>query len=237
MNDGLSAFGVDHGGVSKRDDERAKHYGRMAAATGTLGGTAAAVGAGAGAIGLAESKGHDPVGFLPQRSARHKPASHAVKMRVLKPLSRDHGRQAAVLGGLSAGTLAISGAYKHKQNKALAKRDLGRKATDAGLAAGTTGAAGATGYYGVRQGKVYAQGAYAGGKTASYAHHDIRSAKQGRYKATAAHLAHLKSTRNTGLRMAATKGAGAVGTGVAGAAGAAGLFELGRNAARKRKPS
>ena len=61
-----SAFGVDHGGISKRQSdhrERAEHYGRMSGTTGVLGGAATGVGAGAGVVGALERKGHDPMGF------------------------------------------------------------------------------------------------------------------------------------------------------------------------------
>ena len=66
----MSAFGVEHPNVIfKRDDDRAKHYGRMAGITAGIGGTAAAMGTGSEVVRQAEKRSYDPMEFTHRKLA------------------------------------------------------------------------------------------------------------------------------------------------------------------------
>lgn len=232
-----SAFGVEHGGVSKAagSKEREKHYGRMAAATGTAGGATAALGGVSYGLGRAEGKGKDPVGFLTRRTARSKPVSHAVKMKVLPAIGAEHRWQGKASGALGAGTLALAGGYKLKQRKerqamgkALSEKTK-RRAGDTALGAGTAATAGTAGYFAAKTVPGYALGAAGGAMDAASKQRTLHNIKRTGTRATPNQVGWLKQGRNTHLRLTGVKGAGAVGATVAAGAGGLGLAEMGRH--------
>lgn len=228
----ISAFGVDHGGpISKARSEREKHYGRMAGVLGATGGTAAALGAGSKVVEHLERKGKDPMGFAMPREPGAKVPS-GVRSRILRANIRMHGMQAKAAGGVAAGSLALAGAYKHKQNKELAKRSSASdKALDA-AAVGTLGVGGgAAGYH------AKGMAEHAGGH-AMNAHHAGRylkavkagEASPGKKTLQFVNAHHMNSKKVAGIKgAAAAAGVGAIGL------GAAGLYEVGRHNVRNGK--
>jgi hypothetical protein len=243
-----SAFGIEHGrsGIAKAGSrEREKHYGRMAAATGTMGGATGALGGVSYGIGRAEAKGKDPVGFLTRRTARSKPVSHAVKMKVLPAIGAEHRWQGKASGALGAGTLAVAGGYKLKQRRerqrlGMSKRSSSRsspafsektkrRAGDVALGAGTAGTAGTVGYFGARTIPNYAYGSAGGAMDAAAKQRTLHNIRRTRTRATPNQVSWLKQGRNTHLRLSGVKGSGAAAATVAAGAGAAGLAELGRH--------
>lgn len=209
-----SAFGVDHGEVYKADREQAEGYRRKANTLGALGGTAAALGAGSGAVGLAEHKGKDPMGFTMRPHYKLKPMATAHRARILQISTDAHKLQAKGAAGVAAASLGLAAAYKHKQKKALAKR---RTPTDTALDTGSaaTGAA-AIGGGGFMAGKL-------GMDTAAHANHwytdthNLRSAKKGKLRLGVKEQKYIKGTRAVHARVAGVKGAGTLaGVGVAG---------------------
>ena len=231
----ISAFGVDHGGpVSKARSEREKHYGRMANTMGALGGTAGALGAGSGVVAALEHRGHDPMGFTAPREAREK-IKPAVKARILRGNVRGHTRQALAAGAVSAATLGIAGAYKHKQKKELAKRS---SASDKALDAGAVGVAGAGGY------AAFAHGAENLGEPAvqhARVHHHasryMKAVKAGAAKPGPETLKFVQGQRVKAARVVGVKGTGAAAAMGAAGLGAAGLYEVGRHNLKNRKKS
>jgi hypothetical protein len=247
----ISAFGVDHGVVSKVDrraKDRAEHYGRMSGAMGALGAGAGAVGAGAGIVGAAERKGHDPMGFtFREGGSATKPLSAAAKARVLKPIAASHGWQAKTMGGLGAGALALSAGYKAKQKheqkmmrKPLSKAETpgqkrARVATDIGMGTASAGIAGGALKYGPKNAHFLSQQGKEAGEWARGQHHMIAAHKLDMTHLEPSELKHAKASRKVNARVfAVKKPAAALAIGSA-AAGGAGLYELGRHAVRRRK--
>jgi len=232
----LSAFGVDHGGlVSKGDKDRAQHYGRMAAATGGLGALASGVGVGAGIVGEAERRGHDPMGFTKPmtpgggRAGGKPPMSPALKARLIRGTAKAHGKQALVMGGIGAAGLGIGGAYKHKQKKELSKADR-RKVGDVALGTGAAGLGGGAVYAGTKQAHHMGQDVVQAGKNIGVWRHNRKN------DATV----NSKFWRHAGRLdkgVLAVKGPAVAASLGAGALGAAGVAELARYHAKNRKKS
>lgn len=238
----ISAFGVDHGEISKREPtrkDRAEHYGRMSAATGTLGATALGVGTGAGAVGALESRGKDPMGFT-HRSMYdirdNKPAvSGARKARILGKYAKAHGFQAKTLGGVGAASTALSAAYHRKKKQELSKSDRSRRASDAGLAAGSVATGATTMKYGPRFANAMRRDAMNVGRQSMDANDAINNNLQGFRKLSAKKAKEAKSLRSMGRRVAGIKGAGAGALVTAAGAGGVGVAELGRYHLKGRK--
>jgi len=236
----ISAFGVDHGGVvSKKDKDRAGHYGQMAGTLGTLGATSGGLAAGSGIVGRMEGKGKDPMHFT-STGQGEKPMKAAVKARILAGNAKAHRWQSKTAGGLAAGSLALAGGYKLKQKREreLSKRDrrnAGDRASSAGLAAGTA----ATGAAGLGVGAKFAEQiggqANIAGQDARSSHHLLAGHKLGAVDMDPKEVKWHKWNRKAGLKVAGIKGAGALAAGAAAATGGAALYE-GARGARKRKP-
>ena len=228
----MSAFGVEHPNVIfKRDDERAKHYGRVATTMGALGGTSAALGTGSAVMGTLEHKGYDPMGYTHTDNHLQKPKVPAHKARILQINSKAHGKQAKLAGGIAAGSLAVAGAAHYKKKRELAKRDWKKSTTDAGVDAGTA----AAGVAGVGAGGFTAK--HFGRDVAAHAEgwridsHNIKAAKQGA-KAPKKLIEHAHQTRAISRRVVGVKGAGALaGAGIAGL-GASGVYQAGKHSTR-----
>jgi len=234
----ISAFGVDHGGpVSKARSENEKHYGRMAGITGGSGAALSGLAGGSGIVGEMERRGHDPMGFT-QRSDPKKPPHHPrVRQVILARNVKAHGKMAAAAGGVGAGSLALSAAYKHKQKQELAKFDQDTKRKVGNTALGT--AAAGTGYMSAKGGGAAAKD-LAGyvkwsAKDAANAHMNLRGEKKGHFKLDDAQRVWSKTHRARGVKVIGVKGAGALaGAGAAGL-GVAGIAEVGRHGVHNLK--
>lgn len=235
-----SAFGVDNHGAaivrkvagSSSDKDRAKHYGRMAATSGALGGLSSAVGVGSAAIGQAEFRGRDPMKFVQPMTPGGRKVTKPMRAKLLRGTAEAHGRQAVAMGGIGAASLGIAGAYKHKQKKALAKAlkpETKRKAGDAALGAGATGIAGGATWAGVHHGKHM-------GEDVKAAVTNVHRTKQ-YIKAAPEHAAFYRNLARGDKMVAGVKGSAvAAGLGAAGL-GAAGVGELARYHAKNKKRS
>lgn len=242
-----SAFGVP---LAKADNDRSRHYGRMAANLGVLGGAAGTVGAGSFVVGQAEKRGHDPMGFA-ERPGRKTPVTPKGKLRILKPFSEAHAYQAKTLGGLAAGAGALSAAYKLKQRKervgksafgvelakALNTAENRRRASDVGLGAASAGVGGATLAFGMKNSHMLNQQANLAAHEARGAHHLIAGDKANGWKTPAANLDEAKRIRTVGARVLAVKKPAAALAAGASAAGGATLLELGRHTKKRPKGS
>lgn len=252
----ISPFGIEHGydeisKASRSDKERAQHYGRMSAAMGTLGGTAAAVGTGSGIVGHLEHKGKDPMGFTTRSLDEwdRKPMSGVVRANVLKPVARLHTGQmkAGYTAGALGGALALG--YHHKKKKLLQqkkqgvskaqKRSKADRAGGAALGVGSAALGGAALKEGMHVNHFMGASAKDWGKEARGAHHVLAGNKLGAIQITGndaeRELAHARKLRRVGARSAAVKGLGAKGGALTAVAGGAGLFELGRYNMRRKK--
>jgi hypothetical protein len=227
----LSAFGVDHGEVYKAGDkEKAKHYGRMSAATGAVGGLSTAVAGGAGAIGLAEHRGHDPMGVTRRGDHMAKPVSPAARARLLKIPTKIHTKQAIAGGAVGLTSLGLSGAYHHKKKQELAKFDR-KKAGDAALGTGAVGVAGGTGYVAAKHTRHMAHDAKVWHTNVKDAEGWIGSAQ--RLKLKPAHVEFWNKYKKAAKVTSRVKGAGVVGGVAAAGAGAAGVAEMARYHGKK----
>lgn len=233
----LSPFGVEHPGVtfSKKDKERAEHYGRMAGTLGATGGAAGGLAIGSGTVSRMERKGKDPMHFTNPRWEGDKKLSPGAKARILAGHSAAHKWQSKTAGSLAAGSLALAGGYKLKQKKELAKRDKRGRASDVALGTGTA-AAGATALGGgAAFGHQIGGQAHLAGQEARSSHHTLAGEKLGAWDLDPAERKFHLTHRRANLKVAGVKGAGALAAGTAAATGGAALYSLGRRGGQKAR--
>lgn len=251
----ISAFGVDHSLVAKKegDSQRTQHYGRMAGITGTIGGIAGGTSLAALGTMKAERKGHDPMGFIEPNSPEKKPLSEipmGVRARVLRRAADEHkwmAQRGAVAGGAG---LALAGGYKlrqraerHKQaqlTKAAYKPDTRSKkakAADTGLGAGALGLGGATAWEGQHAARAMGEHVKEAYHNARWGHHIAAGAKmaQSDWPFEPEHVKWAARQRKVHARAAALKAPVVAGAGVMTAAGGLGAYELARNRASRHR--
>jgi hypothetical protein len=229
----ISAFGVEHGEIAKRDRRsQADHDKRMAGTLGVTGGLATGLAAGSGAVGVAERHGRDPMGFAARETHLSRPIKGAARKAILKPMADAHMWQAKTLGGLGAASLGLAGAYHYKRKKALkpvAKKMDRDRATNAALDTGAAGVGVTALHFGGKHGNMLRQQAKHGLDEARGSHHLLAGHKLKEWELTPSRMKFNKERRVIGARVAGVKGAGAAAALTTAAAGGAGLYELGRH--------
>lgn len=241
----ISAFGVEH--VSKKDQEKVKHYDRMGNLMGGIAAGSGGIGAVSGAIGAAERRGKDPMGFTQRISTSpKKQLSPAAKARKLGKVAAAHTSQAKAMGALAVGTAALAGGYKHAKRKELAKAFTSKqkeKARDVGLGAGATGVGAGAAYQGGLHTKFLGEAAVSQGNAARNANQAIRVDRKNRaagirtrgYVLPKKEIQLMRELRRTGAKVAGVKGVGTLAAAGVGAAGVAGAGEVARHAHASRK--
>lgn len=226
----ISAFGVEHS-VSKRDSDRTRHYGQMAASTGTVGAGSALLGAGTAAVGLSEKAGKDPFGLSQRKYYNQKPLSSAAKKKLLRPIGRTRLKHSKYMLGLGAAGLGASHVYQRERRKELAKRDDRTKSERKkalAVAVGGGAVSGTAAGLGSHWSTEMKGGVRRGIRQAREAHHVVAGQKLGALVTRPGELQFNRAKRAAGVRSVALKVPAAALAGTTVAAGGAGLYELGR---------
>jgi hypothetical protein len=218
-----SAFGVEHG-ISKADD----HDRKMRNLTAGIGGASTVLGGATGAIGVAEHRGKDPMGFTGTNTWKQKPRSAGAKAKILRASAKAHYKQAGVAGAVGAAGLGAAGLYQHRmKQKQISKMSERARSNLTEAAGGTTSAA------------AVASGAATANMLGSHAHHHYMIQRQDtkdlatKKRMPKAQVNWIKDSRKVSRRVAGIKGAGALaGAGLAGAGGY-GLYQTGKKAMKK----
>jgi hypothetical protein len=228
----LSAFGVEHGEIYKAqptpDQQRAQRYRKVSQSLAGVGAGSLTLGGVIHGIGTAEKHGKDPMGFNNPMSSWHtKPMTRAHQAARLRSVSRSHGTQAKIAGGLGAASLGLAAANRHRSkqlSKALTREKVQDTARNAGTAGVGAAAIGAGGY----NAKFLGSAVHEHQAPARAAHHLVAAHKMGDITLAPKDLKQAMKTRRISSRVVGVKGAGALASaGIAGMGGKA-IYDLAR---------